>query len=380
MFSNRLNRWHCLLWVIVLALLIAGCGSEPIQVGFAGELTGRQSDLGLHGRNGVQLAVSNINEEGGINGRSLELIIVDDTGTEEGAIAAAKQLIAANPVAIIGHMTSGQTVASYPLTEEAGIILLSPAATTPELSMRDDYFFRVAPTNQFQAEIFANYLYHEAGLRSLAGIYDEDNAAYSRSYWEDVVAKFTDLGGTTTETVVFSADMEPNFAPLVADLQTGSPDGLFIIASPVDTALIAQQVHLQNWGVALFTAAWAQTDTLLQNGGTAVEGMNVVIGFDVNSQNPAYQTFAQQYEERFGYAPTFAAGEAYEAMLVLAKALRATNGSAENLKEIMLQTEEFPGLIGSISFDDYGDVRRPLFLLTVENGQFVTKTALTPEN
>ncbi len=108
----------------ILGLSISGCaGQEVIRVGFSGELTGRNADLGIQGRNGAQLAVETLNANGGVNGQSIELLIRDDLGTHDGAQTADRELIEAKVVAIIGHMTSGQGVAGYPVTEEAGMVI-----------------------------------------------------------------------------------------------------------------------------------------------------------------------------------------------------------------------------------------------------------------
>jgi len=119
----------------VMGLLFLGCvQKEPIRVGFVAELTGRQADLGVQERNAAELAVDKINAAGGVAGRPIELVVRDDRGTSEGAQAADRELIAARVVAIIGHATSGQTIAALPVAEQAGMVLISPSSSTPKLS------------------------------------------------------------------------------------------------------------------------------------------------------------------------------------------------------------------------------------------------------
>jgi branched-chain amino acid transport system substrate-binding protein len=364
---------------LFFGLYLSGCqNQEPILIGFAGELTGATSELGVHGRNGVVLALEHSNEAGGINGRSLQLVIQDDLGVPSGAIAADEVLIEAGVVAIIGHMTSNQTLAGYPITEAANMVLLSPTSTTPELGNRDDHFFRIVPTHLDQAAAIAHHIYEDHQITRLAGIYDSDNFAYSQSYWQAFTAVYQQLGGQITDTAVYQASAKPDFTPLLADLSTDDPQGLFIIASAIDTALIAQQTRQQNWQVPLFSSAWAQTDTLIQSGGLAVEGLETVIAFDTNSTAPAYQEFAAQYQARFGIAPTFAAGEAYEAALILLRALENTKGSADSLAQALLNTKNSPGLISNISLNEFGDVIRDNFILVVQDGEFVTQLSIPP--
>jgi branched-chain amino acid transport system substrate-binding protein len=369
------KKWGWLVWLFLLVagLALSGCqGQAAIRVGFVGELTGLQSDLGVHERNGVQLAVDEVNTRGGVAGRDIELIVRDDQGTPQGAQAADRELVDAGVVAIIGHATSGQTVAGLPVTTEAGVVLLSPSATTPDLSGLDDLFFRVIPTHLDQAQILARHARENRGIARVAIIFDTDNAAYSQSYQATFAETFRELGGQVTDVVNYSSAAKLDFEPLVLQLQAGQPEGLLIVASALDTALIAQQTRLLGWEPTLFASAWAQTDVLIQNGGQAVEGLETVIVFDVQSQAPAYRDFRARYQARFGYPPTFAAGEAYEAMMVLAAALEKTGGRAEGLPQALSEIRNFQGLIGELSLDEYGDASRTHFLIAVREGQFVT--------
>ncbi|MGC9399207.1 MAG: ABC transporter substrate-binding protein [Anaerolineae bacterium] len=364
---------------LLLLALMSGCGGgAPIRVGFAGELTGRNADLGVQGRNGALLAVERINAEGGVVGRPLELVVRDDGGTPEGARAADQALIDAGVVAIIGHMTSRQSMAAVPLINAAGVVLLSPTTSTPELSALKDYFFRVNPVNALSARAMARRIFQDRGLCCVAIIYDIDNAAYTRVYRGVFEEASRELGGRLTGEVTFSSAAEPDFGALVGALRANDPAGLLIVASAVDAALIAQQVRLAGWDVPLFAAGWAQTEALLQNGGTAVEGMEVVTNFNSNSQTPAFLDFRARYEERFGREPTFAAAQSYEAVLFLAAALEKSDGRAEDLPQALVETR-IQGLTDVIAMDAYGDVVRPQYLLVVRDGVFVTEEVLEPE-
>jgi branched-chain amino acid transport system substrate-binding protein len=388
----------CLLLVVVS--LIAGCLSpHPIRVGFTGELTGKQADLGVHGRNGVQLAVESINAAGGIDGRPIELLVHDDLGTPEGAQAADRALIEAGVVAIIGHMTSGQTMAAIPIINDAEVVLISPTTSTYELSGLDDYFFRVNPDNLAEARILARRVCGELGLSRVTGIYDVDNAAYTRTFWTAFVETCQALGQQAVAEVVFSAAEASDLVPLVSELRSYQPDALIIIAAAWDTALIAQQTRLQDWPVPLFATGWSHTETLLQNGGRAIEGMEMIMSFDLDYQadaptlldkdcvtqslllsaSNALQAFKTCYQQRFGQAPIFASAQAYEAMMVLMEALKETRGNARGLPDALTSIKDYEGLNTKLSLDEYGDVIRPQFLVTVRDGEFVTLGMVGPE-
>ena len=212
----------------------------------------------------------------------------------------------------------------------------------------------------------------------MAAIYDTDNTAYSKPYADAFASKYQSLGGTMTAQVDFSSKAQPDYAPLLAPLRASHPDGLVIIASDIDTALIAQRTRLMDWNMPLFTTSWAQTDTLIRNGGQAVEGLELELANALNNPAPAYLDFQTHYQTRFGQPPAFGATSGYEALEVLAVALQKTGGSANGLKQALLGVQNFKGLTDIFSFDKYGDVLRPFYLGAIRDGKYADIEPLIP--
>jgi branched-chain amino acid transport system substrate-binding protein len=356
--------------ISILYLLSCG-GKEPIPVGFVAQLTGVQAELGVQERNGVQLAVEEINATGGVAGRKIELIVRDDLGSFEGAQAADRELMAAGVVAIIGHATSAQTIAGLAVTNPARVVMLSPTATTPELSGRDDYFFRVCYSLADRAYALALHMYQGRGFNRISIIHDIDNSAFSKAFLEILAGKYRSLGGTLAAEAGFSSKAQPDFAPLLARLRADNPDGLLIIAADIDTALIAQRTRLMDWPIPLFATSWAQTETLVNNGGRAVEGLVIEIANALNDSGPDYIEFKARYQARLGQAPSFGAVSGYEAAKVLAVALQKTGGMADGLSQALTGIKNFKGINDTFSFDGYGDVIRPCYLGTIREGKYV---------
>jgi branched-chain amino acid transport system substrate-binding protein len=361
------------LWGIVCIFQTSCTAQRPIRVGFVADLTGPNAALGVDGRDGALLAMDRINSEGGVSGRPLELIVRDDLGTSNGALKADGDLIDNEHVfAIIGHMTSGTMMAAWPKYKDSGVIFLSPTVSTPQLSGMDDNFFRLIPVNSMVAEKLALYASRELGLKRVAILYDTDNAAFTDTYREGFAKNFTEAGGEIVMSYDFSSASAPDFKPVLQDLKLRQPDGIFILASAFDTALIAQQSHLVGLDARLMASNWSLTDDLIENGGTAVEGMIAVVTHDENNQSPKYLDFVNRFQERFSRHPTFAAAYGYEAVLVLANALEKTDGEMSGLASALLETQNFAGVNGTISFDPNGDVTRTMYLIMVRDGKFIT--------
>ena len=142
--------------------------------------------------------------------------------------------------------------------------------------------------------------------------------------------------------------------------------------------MIAQQIRLKGWPVPLFAAPWAQGENLLQIGGKAVEGMEIIIPFDINNPSPALRAFKTRYQARFAHPPVFTAMYGYETMQMLAIALEKTGGKATGLPQTLLELGDFEGLTGPIRLDEYGDALRPLYIQRIHAGKFETIETLSP--
>lgn len=342
----------------------------PIIIGFSAQLSGSQAELGVQERNGVQLAVEEINESGGIDERNVSLIVNDDRGIAKRAEVGDEELIKKGAVAIIGHATTAQTLEGLKATNPANIIMIGATVSTPELSGIDDYFFRVHPSFKNSVQTFAKHIYNHNKLSHMSIIYDKDNSSYSKTYGEIFMDEFKKLGGNITDVIMFSSVIQPDFFPILAKLQESKPEGLLIIASDVDTALIAQRAKLIDKKISLFTSAWAQTETLISNGGQAVEGMEIEEAYNITNQSERFTEFRTKYKARFGNEATFGSAYSYEATLILAEALKRTNGSKDGLKQSLLETRDFTGLIDKISIDKFGDVERSYYISIINEGKF----------
>jgi branched-chain amino acid transport system substrate-binding protein len=375
---NYIYRGLIVFCLVFLPLSMSGCVPQPIRVGFTAELTGKQSELGINLRNGVQLAAEEINAAGGINGRKIELIIEDDLGTPEGAQKAENKIIDSGVVAVIGHLTSNQTVEGFKVASSRGVLLFSGTASTSVLSRKKDLFFRTDPSNDYFGIQFAHYIHDKRGLSHIAIIYDLDNNTYSEPMAKAFTNVLTAIGGQVTAQISFSGAASPDFSPLIDKMQSTNPEGVFIIASPLNTANIAQVIRLKNWQIPLFTAPWSQGQDLIKNGGNAVEGLEIIIPFDLNSPSPALQAVKARYQARYAQLPAFTAMYGYELMQMLAEALKRTGGNAAGLSDTLVGLKNYQGLESTIQIDEYGDAMRQLFIQRLQNHQFETIETLNP--
>ncbi len=379
MNSQNIGVCRCLLLAgAALLCTVVACGEKkPIRIGFSATLTGQYSDLGVHGRNGAQLAVEAVNAKGGVAGRRLELVIRDDKGSPEEAVLADKTLIADGVVAILGHMTSGQTLAALPTVEASGLVLFSPSSSTPLLKGKKDAFFRTVTTSDAEAAALGNAL-HSRNAQTAVVVIDSDNAGYTEPFAEAFEQAFAARGGQTLERIVFASRGVTSWEDLAKRIMAREPQALLIVASSRDTATLVQELRRGTFKGLLFGSGWARTGDLPKYGGRAVEGMIFGSPFNANSTAPAFLEFKKRYQERFGADPTFAAVYAYEAVLFLSAALELTGWKADGLKETLPGLRNIQGLMGALALDEFGDIERSTNIEEVRDGQFLVLDVIAP--
>ncbi|MBW2047490.1 MAG: ABC transporter substrate-binding protein [Deltaproteobacteria bacterium] len=360
--------------ILSVLIVVTGCEreEEPVKVGFAGVLTGRLSDLGRSGRNGVILAVEEVNRRGGINGRPVELIVKDDKQDPEEALRADRELIDEGVVAIIGHVTSAMSMAAVPLMNKEKVLMISPTTSTDRLKGIDDYFVRVMPPNRAETDNLAHHGFNKMGLKRLSAVYDLSNRAYTEGYFNNFREEFEGLGGKVIHTETFTSGKDVDFSRLAELLLKPGPDGILVAAGAIDTAMICQRLRVGGSKVSIISSGWAMTSDLLHEGGPAVEGVVFSQLFDRQSRHRRYLEFKKRFEERFGEPPDFAAAHGYEAASALFKAL-SENPDPGKLKDTLLKQDLFEGVQGDFKIDKYGDPQRPRFLITVKNGRFLAE-------
>lgn len=354
------------------ALVLTCQRQKPIVLGFAGQLTGTFSDLGVQGRNGAALAVEELNQAGGVAGRQLKLLAVDDGNSPDAALAADESLLAAGAVAIIGHMTSSQTMATLPMLESRGAVLVSPTTATPALTAKNDSFFRLIPDNSSWAAALAEFALKSRRIQRVFVLGDSDNAVYTASFNNAFVLHFQALGGIIGAAAQFSSKARPDWKSLVADAAASGAQAVVLTASARDVAEFAKARTLAGVDMLILCPTWPYTREILVAGGESVEGIIFATSYTEENEYPRFKSFQQRYEARFGWEPNFAAAYSHEAVLLLAKALEITGGERQGLEGALTTTGVIQGVIGDFSLDQFGDVSRGTFLVTIEQGRFVT--------
>lgn len=356
--------------LLLLLLCLSSCSKkEPIKVGLSATLSGTDSSFGQHVARGIILAVEEVNKEGGINGRKVELIIKDDRADPEEALKVDNELIEEGVVAIMGHYMSSLAVKTVPLMNERNILMIGATVSTPQLNGLDDNFIRVALPSNRLVPTLSTYSYKRLNLKRMAFIYDTSNLQYVEPIYRQFKEEFEKLGGEVKKPLTFNGQAEFSVPDLVEELIASDPDGLYIIANALHSALICQHLRKRGATFKIVTSPWAFTDPdFIINGGQAVEGVVTATSFNKNSKSEPFLTYKMRYEERFNEEISLGNALGYEAALLLLAALKKTDDPAK-LKDVILNQRIYPGLDGKIILDRYGDPIRTTYIEEIREGK-----------
>jgi branched-chain amino acid transport system substrate-binding protein len=376
--STRRNRTKRTLAAAILLVVGVSChllacseAKAPVKIGFASSLTGKHSDLGIPARNAVMLAVKEKNQQGGLLGRSIALLVKDDRYDPETAVKVDRELIDSGVVAIIGHVTSSMSEAVLPLINEKKMLMISPTTASSRLAGIKDHFFRMYEPVRASATQLAELAFRRHSVRTMAAIYDLANEAYSADYFDSFRSAYEQVGGRMVQTQTFVSGQVGGFLHLVEKMKESNPDGVLVIAGGVDTALICQQIAKLSWHPALFASPWSMTNDVVKHGGRSVDGILSIISLNPDDDSPHYQAFRDKFRAEFGQQPGFSAVCAFEAATALFMAYEQARGEVTKLPQTLLAIKQFPGLQGDVVIDEYGDAHREGFITTVQNGRMI---------
>jgi len=356
----------CLIAGIVVATTFRA--REPLRIGFLGELEGRGANFGWSGRNGALLAVDEVNARGGINGHRVDLIIANyQNGNELNTVERLEQQ---GVVAIVGPMTTFSSQVLVHPDSSTNLVMVSPTSESSQLAELDDHFFRVVPSSKASVKLLVKHMLEERNIKRASVVRDTDNDAFTRGWQEEFESEYDHLGGHVLDVIPISSSAQILFSELASRVAASGAEGVLLLTNTLDTALFCQQVAKQKIKIVCFSTSWASTPILVQLGGKSVEGLTWVQGSSYDDSSATYLDFCRSYQLSFGKSPDYASLHAYEATLML---LRALAGDADvPLEKRLVDLGSFVGPQDSLVIDEHGDIVRDLHLLTIRNGKIVS--------
>ena len=358
---RMLSRERILVFCVVPILAVAAlaCGGDAgdsFRIGVMESLTGPGETYGTVANQAKQMAVDEINEAGGINGRRLELIVEDSQCSAKDAIAAYNKLTDVDGVKIIlGTSCSSAMLGAAPLAEADGIVLFSGLASNPDIANAGDYIFRTQ-ISDIQVGIDTGNVLWADGVRTLATITEATD--YAEGVRRTSAAQFEKRGGRVVAEERYASDVT-DFRSQLEKLFTASPDALHLSPqSEFAAGTIIKQARELGFQGPIYAETVSVGTTALEIAGDAATGMKAITA-DLDPDNQKAQEVLADFRDRYKYITLpWHLGSAYDDVYIAAECLKQTNDDqdADGFRDCMYGIT-WSGAIGdNYSFDEKGEV------------------------
>ncbi len=348
-----------------------GANTGPIQIGFIAPLTGDAASYGVPMKNITALAVKEINATGGINGRPIEVIYKDDKCNGKDAANAIQNLITNNDIhVVIGSACSGATLAAVPIAAASKVVMLSPAASSPELTSVSSYFFRDYPSDATQGQVLADLAFQQKHWHTVAFI--QEQLDYPLGIYNAFSARFQQLGGTVIKEEFPTG--QDDLHDQLTKLKSQTPDALFIdTQTPAAAEKIVAQLKDINWHPPLLLSDIIAGDaTTIAQKAHAFEGA-LAAEFSVDPANEKFLHLEAAYKDAYGVDlpfPSYAQSE-YDAVYLLRDALMAVGNNGEKIATWSRTVTNWQGASGAITINSDGDREGGHVPKIIKNGKDV---------
>ena len=368
---------QCALALAALLFLAVPAGAQaPWRLGVIGASSGDASTSNEAMFRAARFAVDEINAAGGLLGRPVEAVEIDNHSSSLGSKAAAELAVSLNVVSVIGAVWSEHSLAMAPVLQAARIPMITPMSTNPEVTRAGDYIFRTCYTDTFQGEVMAHFARQDLKA-ARAAILTNVSRVYSVDLGRMFDERFRALGGEVLWRGAYTIDTA-DYLRLLQMVKAVDPDVLYVPGDYRDSSFIIKQAR--DLGLrAVILGADAFGLRLYDYIGAAADGCYYTTHWHHDSPLPASRRFVAAWEARFGEVRQTTIPMTYDAVMLWADAVRRA-GSADRarIRDALAATRDFHGATGTIGFETGGDPRRPLVINRLEGGRAVFVRAVEP--
>src|SRR2546421_3588550 len=360
---------------------VGATDTAAIKVGEVGSMTGTEATFGTSSHNGIQLATNEVNGAGGIKGRQIVVIALDDEGKPEEAATAATRLIASEHVlALLGEVASTRSLFMAPKAQAAKVPMVSPSSTNEKVTAVGDYIFRACFIDPFQGYVMAKFATETLKLKKTAILRDVRND-YSVGLAKVFNDNFTKMGGQIVDNESYSSG-DVDFKAQLTNIKGAAPQALYVPGYYTDVGLIARQAREVGLTVPLLGGDGWDSEKLYEIGGAALRGSYISHPHSRGHPSPRSQEFVGKFKKAYGgQVPDSLAAQAYDAAGMLFDAMkRAKDLTGPSIREALAQTKDYRGVTGDITMDEKRNATKPAVVLRVgKGGKYEFSGRIQPE-
>jgi branched-chain amino acid transport system substrate-binding protein len=357
-------RWKSL--VCVALLLARAEAQEDIKIGEVNPISGAIGQYGATCHRGVQLAIDQANQSGGVLGKQI-LLLTEDNQSKAGETSTIvrKFVTQDKVVAIVGDLTSSATLEGGPIAQAAKIPMVTPLATNPKVTEIGNYIFRVCFIDEFQGRVMARFALENL-KRKKAAILTDVKQDYSVGLSGFFKQTFTGGSGSVVREQSYSSG-DTDFRAVLTSVKAAQPDVVFVPGYYPEVSIILKQARQLGINVPFIGCEAWDSPTLLAVAGKSADGCYFSNQFSPDDPSSVVQDFGKIYQAKFGVRPDNFAALGYDAARVVVDAIKRA-GSTERaaIRDALAQTKDFPGVSGNITIDSNRNASKPVVVLAIK--------------
>lgn len=388
------RKWRSLvgtaLGVAMMGALFAGCGggqaenSNEIRVGANFELTGGVANYGTQGLNGLKLAVKQANENGGVLGKQINLVIADNKSEASEAGNAATKLISNDKVkVIVGPATTSNVLATIPICESNKIPIIAPMGTSTKITVENGtvkpFAFRSCFIDPLQGDVMAAFAQKTLHAKT-AAVYMDASSDYSKNLAEVFKKIFEENGGTVVIQEAF-LQKDQDFKATLTKMKAANPDVIFIPAYYEEVGKIVKQAREMGITVPLIgTDGWDDSKLVEIAGADALNNTFFSSHYSAQDSDSNVKAFIDAYQAEYNQEPSVFAALGYDGGIMLIDAIkRAGSDDPEKIRKALEETKDLQVGTGIITMSETHDPIKSAVVLEMINGEKIFKEKINPQ-
>ena len=345
--------------------------TETIKIGGLAPLTGSLAIYGVTTTNGANLAINEINKNGGILGKKVEYITLDTKGDSTEAVMAYNKLIDRGVSAIIGEITSKPSLAVAEIAAQDNMPMITPTGTQVDITEAGPSIFRVCFTNPYQGKVLA-VLAKERLNADTAAIMINNSSDYSDGIAKAFIEQADILGIKITAKEGY-ADGDKDFRAQLTKIAAEQPDVLLVPEYYEQASLIATQAReVGVKAVFIGSDGWdGITKTLDSSSYNAIENSYFTNHFSMQDTAPKIQNFLKSYKDTYNEDPSAFSALGYDAVYMVKKAVENAGSTNKEAVVDALKNIEYDGITGYLTFDEHNNPVKAVTILKITNGEYI---------
>ncbi|MEN9384041.1 MAG: hypothetical protein RL323_1184 [Pseudomonadota bacterium] len=378
-----MQKRQMLKWATAAAVLSASTlamGQNVIKIANIVELSGGGASPGTYFRDGIELAVKEINAAGGILGKKIETTTADTQTNPGVAKGLAQKAVDDGAFAIFGPVYSGSIMVSMAESRRAEVPNWTGGEAAAITQQGNPYIFRTAFGQSFSFPKLARYL--TSKFKTVAVIYQNNDFGKGG---RDAI--FKNLEGTETK-IVADISTEPqqvDFSAAVIKAKQSNADAVFVYVTEEESARILRELRKQGWAKPIVGETTLTGQKVIELAGDAANGAFAHVGLTVDAPIPEMLAFKAKFYQAYKYIPDHNGIKGYMGVYTLKAAVEKAGkldrvAVAKAMKGLFISAKKYPGVIMDVWFDDKGDLDRQSFLVEVKNGRQQVVATLPPLN